>query len=150
MKREDAPVRFWRKVSIALDPGACWEWLGALERGYDNFRNDNGRKVRAHRWAYEASVGPVPEGLQLDHLCRNRACVKPAHLEAVTQRTNILRGVGATAKHARQTHCEHGHPFNQENTYVYPQGWRTCRPCKRKRDRRYRAAGRVVRNRWPR
>ena len=86
----------------------------------------------AHRIAYEKANGPIPAGMQIDHLCRNRACVNPSHLEAVTQRENLLRGTGTPAKNAAKTQCKHGHPFDATNTYVKPNGSRQCRACARR------------------
>lgn len=121
--------RFWEKVEKA-GPDECWGWTAATyHNGYGSFWNGQ-RTMRAHRFAYERLVGPIPEGLQIDHLCRNPACVNPGHLEPVTRRENILRGEGITAQQARKTHCVHGHPFDEENTYVHPRG-RTCRACNR-------------------
>jgi len=138
-----APVaeRFWAKVNEAA-PNGCWEWTGARDRGYGRF-SDGRRTVYAHRFAYEELVGPIPEGKQLDHLCRNRACVKviadksgPAHLEPVTGRVNTLRSKGVTAIAARATRCPQGHPYDLHNTYFNPRGHRSCRTCKRESDRR--------------
>ncbi len=119
-------VRFWAKVEFT---DTCWLWKTFRWHGYGQFWE--GKNIPAHRYAYEFCVGPVPEGLQLDHLCRVRYCVNPDHLEAVTSRVNLLRGEGTSAKHARQTHCIHGHEFNEENTYICSNGARQCKPCGR-------------------
>lgn len=123
-----APIRFWTKVQFT---GTCWLWTAYRDSyGYGAFYPAR-RYVAAHRWAYEFCVGPIPVGLELDHLCRVRACVNPEHLEPVTHRVNILRGVSPTAIHARKTHCPQGHPYNEANTYLRPAGNRECRLCKR-------------------
>ena len=107
----------------------CKLWLGCTTDGYGLVRRD-GRTQRVHRLAFEREVGPIPDGLQLDHLCRQRNCTNVLHLEVVTQRENILRGVGASAKNARKTHCLHGHLFDLLNTYYYSRyGKRACRAC---------------------
>jgi hypothetical protein len=88
-------VRFWAKVH-AEDAAACWPWVGAKSHdGYARFRTSDARTIIAHRMAYEMRVGPIPEGLTLDHLCRNKLCMNPAHLEAVTRRENMLRAWAA-------------------------------------------------------
>lgn len=119
--------RFWAKI-VAL-PSGCWEWkAGKTEKGYGRFWN-NGRLVKAHRFSYELLIGPIPTGLTLDHLCRNRACVNPHHLEPLLMRENILRGNGLCARNARKTHCPRGHPYDMFNTYRYPDGSRECKIC---------------------
>ena len=115
----------------------CWTWTGSMSSdGYGRYHWRD--EQLAHRVAYRAWVGPIPPGMTLDHLCRNRACVNPAHLEPVSLRENIMRGSGVCAQHARQTHCKRGHEFTSENTYRYPDGRRGCRACMRaNRRRRY-------------
>ena len=96
--------------------GDCWIWEGRTNKGYGRLRI-NGQSFYVHRVYYEMQVGPVPAGMELDHLCRVKLCYNPAHLEPVSHRENILRGVSPAALHARATHCKRGHPFNHENTY---------------------------------
>lgn len=131
-KHVPGPVapRFWAKVDKS---GECWIWTGTINRsGYGMFSTGGfPRTMTAHRWAYIDSYGAIPDGLQLDHLCRTRACVRPSHLEAVTARVNVLRGEGLAAKEAVQTHCIHGHPFTPENTRIRVEGGRRCITCER-------------------
>lgn len=119
----------------------CWEWdhISPGTGGYGVVRY-NGRQMVAHRAVYEILVGPIPEGLTLDHLCRNRACVRPDHLEPVSMRENVLRGKAVTAEHAVKTHCPAGHLYDEANTYMGSlQGGRfrcrKCRACHRERER---------------
>lgn len=127
-------------AKIALTDSGCIEWIaGTNGVGYGFLRlapSEGSRKIYAHRWSYEHHVGPIPDGLQIDHLCRNTLCVNPAHLEPVTPGENFLRGFGSPADNARKTHCLVGHPFSAENTYIHPSdGSRRCRCCSRARDR---------------
>lgn len=121
--------RFWSKVDA---DGDCWVWTAArYHDGYGQFD-----RFRAHRWAYERLVGPIPDGLQLDHLCRNRACVNPDHLEPVTNDENMAR---SPIHNRAKTHCKRGHAFTPENTYLLPRdGGRKCRACARTSDRQSR------------
>lgn len=129
--------RFWSRVRKT---DGCWLWTGTFgSAGYGMLSRGGGRGARsvgAHRAAYELMVGPIPAGLQIDHLCRVRACVNPAHLELVTVRENVLRGEGITARNKRATHCKRGHEFTPENTHITPRGGRKCLPC----DRLFKAA----------
>ena len=115
----------------------CWRWRAASNKtGYGIFWNGS-RTVVAHRYAYELWVGPIPDGLTLDHLCQNKWCVNPVHMEPVTHRENNLRGNSMSARHARKTHCVNGHEFTPENIYSppsYPTS-RQCRTCIRERKR---------------
>lgn len=141
-------VRFWRQVDKSgpipahrPELGPCWVWTGWCDkRGYGKFRptsRQSDPKVQAHRFAYELVVDVIPAGLELDHLCRNKSCVNPAHLEAVTPQVNIDRRITANSL---KTHCPQKHEYNEGNTYVGKDGARSCRACDREAKRKLRAA----------
>ena len=121
------PQRFWEKVDKSE---SCWLWTGGLVKGGYGQYNLEGRCRQAHRLAYELAVGPIPDGLVIDHLCKNPRCVNPEHLEPVTRGENVLRGVGPTAENARKSECKRGHPLTPENLAPSKQGWRVCRACR--------------------
>jgi hypothetical protein len=131
----DPLLRVSRYVAVPPLLSDCWPWTGArTSHGYGATTLD-GRYAVASRAAYELLIGPIPEGLVLDHLCRNRACVNPAHLEPVTHQVNINRGVGCPAS---RTHCPQGHPYDEANT-MHSCGARRCRTCCRDQARAARA-----------
>lgn len=132
--RDGILQRFWEKVILGYGgsgPGGseCWVWVGGRSTaGYGGF--DGGDLgYSAHRWSYMHFVGPIPEGLELDHLCRNPACVNPRHLEPVTGRENKLRGTSPAAVNAKKTHCPKGHPYSGSNLRISRSGKRRCRRC---------------------
>lgn len=125
--------QFWSKVAKT---DGCWEWQGSLTSAGYGRTSVNGKTVFTHRYSYEQIVGPIPEGLVIDHLCRNRSCCNPGHLEPVTNRENVLRGIGPSAINARKTHCPEGHELFAANVYVAPgTRERHCRTCLRRHDR---------------
>lgn len=116
----------------------CWRLPGKLtSEGYSQFRSD-GLHYLGHRAIYEHLIGPIPEGLTLDHLCRHTWCVHPNHVDPVTCQVNTLRGVGPTAWNARKTKCPNGHPYDTKNTFIDKNNRRHCRICSREAVRRYR------------
>lgn len=130
-----AIARFWPKVFAA--PSGCWEWTAHRSgNGYGQFWNGE-RLVAAHRFSYELLIGPIPYGLTLDHLCRNRGCVNPWHVEPITGRDNTLRGISFSAINAAKTHCINGHPFFGDNLRVTANGYRRCRTCDYETSRRH-------------
>lgn len=125
--------RFWAMV---IRGSGCWIWIGARSReGYGFFSPTHAKQVRAHRYAYELERGPIPDGKQLDHLCRTPSCVRPDHLEIVTSRENTLRGGSPTAQNAKKTHCKNGHLLAGSNLVVRSLG-RGCQTCRQADDRR--------------
>ncbi len=137
---ESLPVRILAKL-VRRGDDECWGWLGCHVKGYGAAQID--RRLRLiHIVMYESVHGAVPDGLELDHLCRNRGCPNPSHLEAVTHQVNALRGEGPTARNATKTHCPRGHPYGGDNLIHEKSGEgllrRKCRICKKERDRRRR------------
>lgn len=124
-------IRFWSYVDKTK---LCWLWTGSKNpNGYGqiNVFVDGKRGIaRAHRVSYEMANGPIQPGLKIDHICRVRHCVRPDHLEAVTERENILRGIGPTAINARKKNCPRGHPLSGENLYSWTNGKRSFRECR--------------------
>lgn len=145
-KVKDVRERFdakWTPVDGGRDT-PCWRWTASLkDTGYGQFsrgRLGEGMEL-AHRMAYMLYVGPIPVDMELDHMCRNRWCVNPAHLEPVTKRVNVLRGIGPTAANASRMRCREGHALAGSNVLIYRDGKRRCRECNRawQRARRKRA-----------
>lgn len=144
--KPDPVEYFWRRIDKSGGPDACWPWLKAINgNGYGSL-SWQGKVRTAHRTAYELTIGPIPDGMDLDHMCHSRdrscvggktcphrRCVNPRHLEPVPNLVNVMRGQSPHAQAARQTHCEQGHEFTPENTRVYPSrpNARVCLICKR-------------------
>lgn len=134
---------FWRFFDQVLLGDGCWEWTGYRRAGgWGVFSLSHREPVAAYRVAYEWARGSIPEGLTLDHLCRNRGCVNPAHLEPVSRGENTLRGDTITARNRAKTHCLRGHLFDDENTRL-DSGKRVCRACKRLAERGRRERSRL-------
>lgn len=133
-------VRIMRRVDKTE---SCWLWTGSVSGGYGRVYGGDGRRspVIVHRALYEATVGPIPEGLQLDHLCRNQLCVNPAHLEPVTARENQRRAAEANGDCQYASHCYRGHAFTEDNTRVsvdkHGYEHRVCRTCRAEYMREY-------------
>ena len=123
------------RVLDRCEIGDCWEWQGSTAGGYGRISVNN-RVEQTHRVVHESLVGSIPEGKQLDHLCRNRVCCNPDHLQIVTQRENVLRGAGITAQNAKKVLCPRGHRYEGDNLYVRSNGHRMCRACHADRERK--------------
>ena len=131
-------------AKTAQQSDGCWVWQAQLDsRGYGRIKSD-GKPRFAHRVAYEQLVGPIPDGLELDHLCRVTSCVNPAHMEPVTHRVNMLRGVNQVARYAVTTVCVEGHPLTGPNLYVTPDGRRQCKSCRAAAWQRYVARKKAI------
>lgn len=125
-------IKFGAHWTACVEEGAggCLLWTGQIDKA--GYGRRGGRL--AHRLVYEMEVGPVPDALPLDHLCRVTRCVNPLHLEPVSQRENLLRSpLTFQGRNARKTHCPQGHPYDEANTYRPPRGGRICRACSRAR-----------------
>lgn len=134
--RDVLPARVAATIKVA--PNGCWV-ASAHQHGNGYARTTvDGRLWYLHRLAYTRSIGPIPSELQLDHLCRNRACCNPAHLEAVTPQVNTSRSplLSLNNGNLRKTHCLRGHPFSTENTYAHS-GQRLCRTCRKAASQRF-------------
>ena len=132
---------FWKHVE---QTETCWIWRGDTSGNYGKFfESKSNKRFLAHRVSYEIHIGPIPDGLTIDHLCRNTLCVRPDHLETVTMRENLLRGNSWSGRNARKTHCPRGHLYDEANTYRDKTGGRTCRICSRvlQRERKRLARG---------
>lgn len=113
----------------------CWIWAGGDNGRYGTLNIGNHKMQPAHRATYELAKGKIPDGLHIDHLCRNTFCVNPDHLEAVTCKENVMRGEGLASINAKKTHCPKGHPYSGDNLYLHPNGSRKCVTCRRYKKR---------------
>jgi len=139
-KVDHTPARERWKTSYTVDSdNGCWNWTGPIYKGQGHgfIQDGAANRYMAHRYVWEQIVGPIAKGLVLDHLCKNKACVNPEHLEAVPQEINAYRG-GVDGGNAAKTHCSYGHEYSPENTYITNNGWRACRACNRRRQRELR------------
>lgn len=139
--RKATSVRAKFMAKYKVHRNGCWEWTSYKDRRGYAVLSHKGKQIRAARLSYRLFVGSLPSHLEVDHLCRNRACVNPKHLEKVTHRVNVLRGETVTAINLRKTHCKNGHRLSGEVIRITKEGWRRCLICKRAGDRRrYRKA----------
>ena len=131
---QPAEQRFWAYVEKT---DGCWQWKASFDSSGYGLLSVSGKSAKAHRFAYELLVGPIPHGLVIDHLCRNRACVNPAHMEPVTNYENLRRGAGHDVSQGRRNQCINGHDFTEENTYINPKGAKVCRACSDRSRKKY-------------
>lgn len=137
--REEIMARLTPAVNFLADPqGGCWEWTRPVNSWGYGQTTANGKRKAIHRLVYELFFGELPEfngdgdSIVIDHICRNKICVNPMHLQAITHTENAVLG------RLRNTHCPHGHAFEGENLRITPQGWRKCRTCERSDNQRSR------------
>lgn len=145
--RLDDTARFWSKVdkdgplpTWAPFLGPCWLWTTAVDKDGYGKHFVKGKTVTSHRYSYESATGSPLGSAVIDHLCRVRRCIRPDHLEPVTHRENLMRGLTLAAANVAKTHCPQGHEYTPENTYLVLTGGRACRTCMRDKSRRRRAA----------
>lgn len=143
--------RFWLRVDrdgpvpeARPELGPCWIWTGSTTRGGYGQHWNGIKQRKTHAMGYELLVGPIPPGLELDHLCRVRVCCNPQHLEPVTGLVNQARGHTVIARNLAKVACDNGHGFTPGNTYLDKSGNRNCRTCRTEAMRRYRARRRAT------
>lgn len=146
-KRNTLDDALWNRI---VEEGECWLFQGSLDKDGYGLTTYDRRTQRAHRLAYKVTVGDIPARLVLDHLCRVRQCINPAHLEPVTSKENLMRGETHARRNADKTHCKHGHEFTEENTLV-TDTQRYCRQCARDKQKRLNSPERrAYRAKWAR
>lgn len=120
------------KLKFQKNKSGCWEWAGYVgKHGYGQV-TIKGKSFKAHRLSYLLHKGELTSGLEIDHLCRNRKCINPQHLEEVTKKENQRRGLSVSGKNFRKKECANGHLFSEMNTYIRPDGGRSCKICRRR------------------